>query len=580
MKITFPALFLLLITGFVTQAQEPSAGFKLINAKKEAANTPAFKKLGTGPRYWMAYEYCWINNKAIPEHLWKANVDWVAENFKDYGYDMVCTDGWIEAAQTINENGFITKYNSDWENGFEYWARYAENKGMKLGVYYNPLWLTKTAFKENKEVIGANTTTQAITGTIPFNGDLNWVDVAQPGAKEWVQGYIKYFKSIGVNYLRIDFLENYENNYGTDKYETALKWMREAADSTMFLSLVMPNCFDHGVTELKYGDMIRISDDCFDGGWEFLSNRRRGLKKPNWPQYGNTFDGFVKFADLGGRDQLILDGDFIRLNTLKDDKEKKFQISLFTMAGSPITIADQFNTIEKNAWLYQNKELLHLNDAGFVGKPFSYDVNEKDKSSKWAGQLPDGRWIVGLFNREEVNQKRAIDFASDLGLPTGKKYVIRDLWEHKDLGWFAKEVAVNLLPHESRLLEIKNTNKQFEAEFASLLKGAQRNNARESYNGWGYAEMDRKGASILFAVEASSKGEHNFTLKSLSPGRDGAKATVYINGERADALIISSSTKWQHIPLTYSLEKGVNYIEIRYDGDGSNSILIDYISIQ
>ena len=55
----------------------------------------------------------------------------------------------------------------------------------------------------------------------------------------------------------------------------------------------------------------------------FVSNRRRG-QKALWPQYGNAFDGFIGFADVGGRGQMILDGDFMRLNTMANDKERKF----------------------------------------------------------------------------------------------------------------------------------------------------------------------------------------------------------------------------------------------------------------
>ena len=88
-----------------------------------SARDSKFTRQGTGPKYWIAYEWCWVNNKAIPEYQWKKNIDWVAENLRDYGYDMICNDGWIEAAQTINENGYIKKYKSDWQNGFEYWNK-------------------------------------------------------------------------------------------------------------------------------------------------------------------------------------------------------------------------------------------------------------------------------------------------------------------------------------------------------------------------------------------------------------------------------------------------------------------------
>ncbi|MGB4414288.1 MAG: hypothetical protein WBI53_05310 [Paludibacter sp.] len=411
---------------------------------------------GRGLRYWIAYEYCWINNTYIPESEWKSNIDWVNKNFKSYGYDMISNDGWIEGAQTINTNGYITKYNSNWENDFKYWSSYISGKGMKMGIYYNPLWLTKAAFDQNSKVEGTKFRTKDIVGKASFNDSLYWVDVDNPGAKEWIQGYVDYFINLGAKFLRIDFLENYERNYGTFKYEMALKWIKEAAGDKIILSLVMPNCYNHAQTELGYGDMIRIADDCFNGGWDFLSDRRRGQWQSNWPQYGNAFDGFIGFSDIGG--QIILDGDFNRMNTLSSDVERKFQISFFIMAGSPIAIADQYNTIGNRYWVYQNKEMLNLSDLGFVGKPISNDIKDTVNSSRWIGQLPDGDWVVGLFNRENTNQKRSIDFSAELGIADGVVSNIRDLWSHKDLGKMLDSYTITLAPHDCQILRIRSGN--------------------------------------------------------------------------------------------------------------------------
>ena len=68
-----------------------------------------FTRKGTGPMYWMAYEYCYDNNRPLPEDRYKKNIDWMDTHLKAYGYDMICTDGWIEQAQTIDANGYITK---------------------------------------------------------------------------------------------------------------------------------------------------------------------------------------------------------------------------------------------------------------------------------------------------------------------------------------------------------------------------------------------------------------------------------------------------------------------------------------
>lgn len=418
------------------------------------ARDSKYTRHGTGPKYWIAYEWCFENNLPIPEDRWKRNIDWMADTFRDYGYDMICNDGWIEAAQSINENGYITKYNSNWRHGFEYWNKYIEDKGMKVGVYYNPLWITSAAYYSKCKVSGTNGITAAdIAGRWRFNDLLFWVDVNKEGAEQWIKGYVRYFKSLGVSYLRIDFLENYERNYGTDAYEKALKWIAEEAGDDLFLSLVMPNCYHHGRTELKYGDMIRVDDDCFKGGWDFASSRRRGQHKSSWPQYGNAFDGMVAFSDVAAKGQMILDGDFMRLNTMASKEEKQFLYSLMVMGGSALAIADQYDTIGDAAEIYQNREMIELNDLGFVAHPISTDISSLD-SSRWFGKLPDGDIIVGFFNREEKNRSYKILLREELGIPSACAKQVRNLWTHKNEGSTTRALSVSLKPHSCAIYRI------------------------------------------------------------------------------------------------------------------------------
>src|SRR5690606_5492702 len=186
----------------------------LLGGTAHAKDGP-FTRKGTGPKYWIAYEYCWETNTPMPEDRWKANIDWVEANFKSYGYDMVSNDGWIEASKIVDQNGYIIKYNDQWEHDFQYWSDYLRPRDMKLGVYYNPMWMTKAAFEKNVKVKGTEFRAQDIAGPISFNEPLYWVDTGKAGAKEWIQGYVEHFIEIGATYLRIDFLENYERNYGT-----------------------------------------------------------------------------------------------------------------------------------------------------------------------------------------------------------------------------------------------------------------------------------------------------------------------------------------------------------------------------
>ncbi|WP_205414602.1 hypothetical protein, partial [Klebsiella pneumoniae] len=65
-------------------------------------------------------------------------------------------------------------------------------------------------------------------------------------------------------------------------YEKSLKWMSEASkENNVLLSLVMPHLKNHGELEQKYGDMIRINEDTFTGGWDHISGRRQEWR-PGW----------------------------------------------------------------------------------------------------------------------------------------------------------------------------------------------------------------------------------------------------------------------------------------------------------
>lgn len=552
-------------------------------ASLSARDSPYTRK-GTGPKYWIAYEYCWTTNLPISESRWQANIDWINESYKSFGYDMICTDGWIEAAQTVNADGYITKYNDSWTHGFAYWADYLQKKDLTLGVYYNPMWLTKAAFEQNTTVQGTSYKARDIVGPISFNEPLYWVDTDKPGAKEWIQGYVKYFIQQGAVYLRIDFLENYERNYGVVKYRQALEWIKEAAGDKIFLSLVMPNCYNHGETELVYGDMIRIDDDCFNGGWDFTSNRRRGQWRPIWPQYGNAYDGFLGFSDIGGRGQMILDGDFMRLNTSTTDAGRKFLFSLMVMGGSPLAIADQYDTIGQNGWIYQNPELLELNTLGFVGKPLSATPQDIENSSRWVGQLPNGDWIVGLFNREEMNQVRKIDFAKELGMSAGYTQHVRDLWAHTDLVSLNGGYATELSPRECRIIKIKNPELKYEAEVASMMGGAKKSTATFNYSGPGYVEFrDNQSSAVLLAVHVSKAGTYKLQLCYANATGKTSQVNVIVNDANSSKPLsmpnLNDWSTWQTVHCTVELEKGVNYLSVKRDPGNTTYFNLDYLKV-
>lgn len=399
------------------------------------------------PLYWSVYEHHivkeqnGVQDNYISEEDLMANVDWVDVNLKNLGYKMICMDGWGDVSQ-LSENGYRKSHSRHWQHDFAWWSNHLKERGMTLGVYGNPLWINVDENDQTTLIKGTNIPVSSLINPVENATWFKWVQVDKPGAEAYVKGYIKYYADMGIKYFRVDFLSWFENgqdrylgrvgpNRPRQHYLTALKWMKEAADANgMFLSLVMPHLFNDAEAELQYGHMFRINEDTGEGTWQKWNNKDRGQKRTGWAVYANAMDGLTYWSQFTGKGKMILDPDFIRINTFANDEERKSVISACLLAGAPVTVSDQYNTIGNNLWVYQNQELLALNKDGFVGKPLTNNPT-KDSSQTWKGQMSNGDWIIGFFNRENTAKSKSINFAS-LGISGSAS--VRDLWQHKDLG--------------------------------------------------------------------------------------------------------------------------------------------------
>ncbi|MBC3538977.1 T9SS type A sorting domain-containing protein [Rufibacter sediminis] len=441
-----------------------------------------------GPLYWSVYEHHIVKEQNgvkenyIPESVLMANVDWVDANLKSLGYNMICMDGWGDVTQ-LNENGYRKSHSSKWEHDFAWWSTHLQGRGMTLGMYGNPLWVHVADNDQTTKIKGTNILVSSLKNSSE-NAYFPWVQVDRPGAEEYVKGYIQYYADLGIKYFRVDFLSWYET--GQDRYLgrvgpsrprehylTALKWMKEAADANgMFLSLVMPHLTNEAEAEVQYGHMFRINEDTGEGKWWKWSDNARGEKRVGWSVYANAMDGLTYWSYLAGRNKVILDPDFLRINTFSGNDEKKSVISASIISGGAVTVSDQYNTIGPDLWLYQNKELLALRQDGFVGKPLTNDPTQEN-SQIWTGQLSNGDWIIGLFNRETSSKTRSINF-STLGI-TGSAQV-RDLWSHSNLGGMTS-YSTSVPAHGCVILKVVpgTTVPQDEASVhvASLVTGTQ-----------------------------------------------------------------------------------------------------------
>ncbi len=580
-----------------------------VAASDSAPTAPGFRPGGAGPLYWSTYGYEFLTNTLIPEDVWKTNVDWVAATFRDYGYTMVCTDGWIDDTQRITPHGYIVSQADDWEHDWAWWANYLKSKGLELGVYYNPLWATKSAVTNPSVTVIGRPDIKVADIVNPGDyfdggGRLQWVDTTRDGAEEYVKGYVEYFHQLGAVFLRIDFLAWYEVGFdqsegtvgvahGRDSYLQALEWMREAAGD-MQLSLVMPNLFDHGSGERQYGDLVRIDNDVSVGAWYDLSEGRQTWQ-PEWSQWNSPFLGLTGFADISGRGQVILDADPLIIQSFANDGERQSAINLFTLAGAPIAITDRVDTIKDKAHFFQNQEALAMRKAGLVGKPvfnnshgFDYDPSSRDPE-RWIGQLPDGSWAVALFNREDGpgNVTKSIDFSAVLGITSPA--AVRDLWAHEDLGSMTS-YQVSLAPHASVLLSVVPQGPaQFQAEVGAWTGSARFENTFGGHKGMGYVTgLDTEGSSVAVAILVPSAGSRRILSRVAnatgSPSTLTARALDPVTGHLhgTATLYVPSTpvwTSWQTVPVSLAMAAGTNLVLWSVEASDHGAVNLDSLAL-
>lgn len=421
--------------------------------KYELPELPEVGEIHTykAPLYWSIYEYCYEQNQQgvqdadmdISAEEWDKIIDWVASDLKPYGYDMICTDGFIPMLAK-DGTGYMTHYGS---MALKDLVAKCKAKGLKVGVYDNPLWIhgpreTKiegTDYDFSSLYYNGSTSVQNPNAEDRW---FHWAVAENPGTREFIDGFFKHYKDLGIDYIRMDFLSWYEDGkdrsmgvvgrgYGRESYARALSYIAESAKKYgIFTSLVMPHLYNDAEVEAKYGNMVRIVCDTSGGGWWHCSAQDKGKSYTTWPNCMNMFDGFTYWSHIAGRDKVILDGDFIRLNKFDTDSERETVVSLQLMAGGPVTVADQHNTIGNNLKFYTNSELLELNTDKFVGKPLSDKLNDKN-NEVWFGQMSNGDYIVGLFNRDDNSRAYSLNL-STLGIEG--EWKMRDLWRHADEG--------------------------------------------------------------------------------------------------------------------------------------------------
>ena len=115
MATVFNMGILMIVLAFLLGGCQDSGSGSLQEPQEPETDIHVYK----APLYWSVYEYCWNQSKNgvanedmdISPDEWDNIIDWVARDLKPYGYDMICTDGFIPMIAD-DESGYMTRYGS------------------------------------------------------------------------------------------------------------------------------------------------------------------------------------------------------------------------------------------------------------------------------------------------------------------------------------------------------------------------------------------------------------------------------------------------------------------------------------
>jgi alpha-galactosidase len=373
-------LFVVAIVPFQLHSQDAQTGNTNVpfgSTSQLINNTPRNVVAATPPMGWNSWDNFGLD---ITEAEFKSQVDYIASNLKQYGYEyMVIDAGWYGprlSAKTEDSFfvGKLTKFETNvdeygrWipaanrfpsaaDGSFKKLADYVHSKGLKFGLHIQR-GIPWSAIEKNLPIKGTSYHAKDIAN--PADACSWWdatlgVDMSLPGAQEYYNSCYELYASWGVDFVKVDDISR---PYHADEI-TAIRKAIEQSGRQMVFSL------SPGSTPItaRYhaqnnADMWRISDDFWDTWpqlkkqFELAERWMRFKKEGHWPDLDMLPVGIIgtRSGDAGGR------------RRSRFTKDELFTLmTLWCMFRSPLILGGdvtQLNAFEKQ--LITNTELLHI----------------------------------------------------------------------------------------------------------------------------------------------------------------------------------------------------------------------------
>jgi alpha-galactosidase len=406
----------------------------------------------------------------VNEAEFKANVSWVAEHLKSYGWRYITVDmEWYVVNPVAEGNPKTAEYTSDGygrytpdlqrfpsaakDAGFKPIADYVHGLGLKFGIHILR-GIPKKAVENNLPIEGSKVHAADIADTsdvCPWNHDNFGVDASKAGAADYYDSIARMYAGWGVDFIKVDCISS--RPYKGDDIRMLSAALRKTG-RPIVLSL-SPGAAPIEKTEemRRYAELWRISDDIWDL-WHSDVAYPQGLgdqfarvaawaplvQVGHWPDADMLPIGYLGPAPGWGK---------ARESRLTHEEQRTL-MTLWSIYRSPLMIGA--NLTKSDAWttsLLTNAEVIAVDQASSDNRA----AISTDAAVVWTARAGSGTdRYVAVFNLRDAEQKVQYEW-KDIGLAAGAKRGVRDLWEHKDLGT-AESLRVTLGAHGCALYRV------------------------------------------------------------------------------------------------------------------------------
>jgi alpha-galactosidase len=385
----------------------------------------------------------------VNEEQVKANALWFAQHLKPYGWEYIVVDmEWFVTNPMPEGNSKLSQYSMDAygrytpapgrfpssraDKGFRPLGDYLHSLGLKFGIHILR-GIPKKAVEANLPIAGSSYHAKdavETNETCPWNPDNFGIDATKPGAQAYYDSIATLYAQWGVDLIKVDCISS--RPYRGEEIRL-LSTALAHTGRPIVLSLSPGPAPMEKISEMqRYAQMWRISNDIWDL-WHSPVEYPQGL--------GDQFSNVAKWANTAqpGRwpDADMLPLGYLgpapgwgkpRVTKLTHDEQRTL-VSLWCIFRSPLMIGGELPRADE--WtlsLLSNPEVLAVDQHSTGNRVALFN----DQLMIWVAQAQDARsFYIAAFNQAPSQQEAHFTWKK-LGLPN-VEYVVRDVWERKDL---------------------------------------------------------------------------------------------------------------------------------------------------